>query len=241
MAGDFNGDGRLDLAVVDDGDEPWGGTNPPTVSVLLGNGDGTFQPMERFAAGGTLGIGLLAGDFNGDGKLDLATSNSVFLGNGDGTFQAAETFAAGSVSLPVVAGDFNADGKLDLAVANNYSNDVSVFLGNGDGTFQAATEYATGNNPFAALVAGDFNGDGHLDLVVLDGGDGTDDGIDASMLLANGDGTFQSAKKIAVGISPDCLVTADFNGDGRLDLAVANFSESPTTSPCCWAPATALS
>src|SRR5207237_5072267 len=141
--GDFNGDGHLDLAVAN------GGSND--VSVLLGNGDGTFRAARNFDAG--LGGGPLwvaVGDFNRDGKLDLVVANSssdsvgVLLGNGDGTFGPALTFpAGGSQPQSVAVGDFNGDGKPDLAVASYYSNNVTVLLGKGDGTFGPATVVQT--------------------------------------------------------------------------------------------------
>jgi hypothetical protein len=208
VTGDFNGDGKLDLAV-----ESSGGS---LIAVLLGNGDGSFQTLKFYAVGTSSGYGaesnLVAGDFNGDGHLDLAVANSgsndvsILLGNGDGTFQPAVEYAVGQQPMSIVAGDFNGDGRLDLATANASSNDISVLLGNGDGTFQPAKEYAAGNRPFA-LVAGDFNGDGKLDLAVT--------GSSLSVLLGNGDGTFQAPKTFAGG----ALVAGDFNGDGRIDLA----------------------
>ncbi len=220
MAGDFNGDGHLDLAVADTGSE--------TVSVLLGNGDGTFQPPAYYAVG-TDPDAIVAGDFNGDGRLDLAVENSgsninffpgtvsVLLGNGDGTFQSQVTDAVGSRPVSIVAGDFNGDGRLDLAVANIGSDMVSVLLGNGDGTFQPQVTYAVGSGP-DSIVAGDFNGDGRLDLAVANWNDGT-----VSVLLGNGDGTFQPQVTYAVGSGPDAIVAGDFTGDGHLDLAVANY------------------
>ena len=267
VTGDFNGDGKLDLAVEYTG----GGT----IAVLLGNGDGTFQAPKFYAVGNALAPGgrgagntLVAGDFSGDGRLDLAVDDNdgvqILLGNGDGTFQAPETFAAGTRPAALVAGDFSGDGRLDLATANDESNDVSVLMGNGDGTFQPAIEYAAGIGP-DALVAGDFNGDGRLDLAVagsgvqilLGNGDGTFQAAEAyaagatppsslvagdftgdgqldlavtgqplgniSMLLGNGDGTFQAPSTIVVGVDAYTLVAGDFNGDGRLDLAIADY------------------
>src|SRR6266436_5402770 len=158
--GDFNGDGVPDLVVAD--------RVSNNVSVLLGNGDGTFQTPVAFATG-TRPQSVAVGDFNGDGKLDLVVANegsnnvSVLLGNGDGAFQAAQNFPAGTNPQSVAVGDFNGDGKLDLAVANEGSGDVSVLLGNGDGTFQAALAFAAGDIPQSVAV-GDFNGDGKLDL-----------------------------------------------------------------------------
>ncbi len=206
--GDFNGDGKLDLAV--------GNANGGTVSVLLGNGEGTFQPAVNYAA--TSPESVAVGDFNGDGKLDLAVAGfstlSVLLGNGDGTFQPAVSYTVGSVAKSVAVGDFNGDGKLDLAVANGGSNNVGVLLGNGDGTFQAQKTYTVGAFP-ASVAVGDFDGDGNLDLAVANA-----NGTTVSVLLGNGDGTFQTQQTNAVGTGPAAVAVGDFNGDGKLDLAV---------------------
>ncbi len=217
VAGDFTGDGHLDLAVANMLDN--------TVSVLLGNGDGTFQPQVTYAVGSDPD-GIVAGDFTGNGHLDLAVANdanyggpgtvSVLLGNGDGTFQPQVTYAVGSYPDAIVAGDFGGNGHLDLAVANMGSNDVSILMGNGDGTFQPLVTYAVGSGP-DGIVSVDFNGDGRTDLAVADGGDST-----VSVLLGNGNGTFQPHVTYEVGTDPSAVVAADFNGDGRLDLAVAN-------------------
>ncbi len=238
VAGDFTGDGKLDLAVACQGDVSFfgsQGTDPGGVYVLLGNADGTFQPAVQYAAGSHPGY-LVVGDFNGDGRLDLtvtyignySTSQagvSVLLGNGDGTFQPAKTVATG-IYGPLVAGDFTGDGHLDLAFLNIFDNDVSVLLGNGDGTFQPAVQYAAGIAP-DAIVAGDFTGDGRVDLAVTNspGGSGYSPGT-VSVLLGNGDGTFQHQVTYGVGEFPSSIVAGDFTGGGRLDLAVANLGDN---------------
>jgi hypothetical protein len=218
VAGDFDGrhyaNGRpiLDLAVVTSGSND--------VSILIGNGDGTFQPEKRVAAG-TGADSLAAADLNGDGHLDLVlvdqASNqvSILLGLGDGTFQPEQRYAVGDSPGYVAVGDFNGDGHLDLAVSNFGSNDISILLGNGDGTFGPQVRVATGTNPLA-IVAGDF-GNGHLDLATANSGSN-----DVSVLLGNGDGTFQSQRRFAAGTTPSGLVAGDFAGDGHLDLAATN-------------------
>jgi len=230
VAGDFNGDGKLDLAVANNASND--------VSVLLGNGDGTFQPQVTYAVG-LYPVAITAGDFTGDGHLDLAIANSnngsgtvsVLLGNGDGTFQPQVTYVVGQNPTCIVAGDFTGDGRTDLAVANsNYvgPGTVSVLLGNGDGTFLPQVAYAVGLEPHS-IVAGDFNGDGRLDLAVADAGNELSGGPDpggVSVLLANGDGTFQAAVQYAAGSNPDAISTGDFTGNGHLDLAVANLNSN---------------
>jgi hypothetical protein len=233
--GDFNGDGKLDLAVAGFGyayTYPYGWT--PTVGdvrVLLGNGDGTFQPAQSLPAG-INPASVAVGDFNGDGKPDLAVANigysfqgsvSLLLGKGDGTFQAALTFPAGSEPVSVAVGDFNGDGIPDLAVANQgdfpsyYVNDgsVSLLLGKGDGTFQTAVNYPAGRRPWFVAV-GDFNGDGVPDLAVVSP-------ETVRVLLGKGNGTFQTTNvSYVAGSEPVSVAVGDFNGDGFPDLAVAN-------------------
>jgi len=217
VAADFNRDGKLDLAFVHGGGS--------TLSVVLGNGDGTFQAPVSYATGND-STHLATGDFNGDGKLDLVTTDgadntvSVLLGNGDGTFQARSARSTGTFPIAVVTGDFNGDGKLDLAVTDASANTVSILLGNGDGTFQAPLDYATGRDPQAVFVA-DFNGDGKLDLAV---GNLTDNSV--SILLGNGNGTFQAHVDYLVASSAQWVAAADLNGDGKLDLVVASFNAS---------------
>ncbi len=217
VAADFNGDGKLDLAFVHGGGS--------TLSVVLGNGDGTFQAPVSYATGND-STHLATGDFNGDGKLDLVTTDgadntvSVLLGNGDGTFQARSAHSTGTFPIAVATGDFNGDGKLDLAVTDASANTVSILLGNGDGTFQAHVDYTTGRDPQAVFVA-DFNADGKLDLAV---GNLEDNSV--SILLGNGNGTFQAHVDYPVSSFAQWVTAADLNGDGKLDLAVASFNAS---------------
>ena len=221
MAGDFSGDGRLDLAVVDSGLF----SSVLGVSVLLGNGDGTFQAQVFYPVVGRFPNSIVAGDFTGDGRLDLAITErfpgyqiAVLLGNGDGTFHAGRTIVAGVEAYTLVAGDFTGDGRLDLATADYLSNAIAVLLSKGDGTFAVRQQNVVGIEPFA-IAAGDFNADGRLDLAAADHQSG-----DVSILLGNGDGTFQPAVEYAVAPGPFDIVAGDFNGDGRLDLAVSYYA-----------------
>jgi hypothetical protein len=213
--GDFNGDGKLDLAVAD--------YVTGTVSVLLGNGNGTFQTHVDYVTGG-LPESVAVGDFNHDGKLDLVVSNngsntvSILLGNGDGTFKPQVEYATGNFPVGVAVADFNGDGELDLAVANN--DNIDIFMGNGDGTFEPAVNYPAGTSPGSPAV-GDFNRDGKLDLVVANNGS-----FEINVLLGNGDGTFQPAVSYSTGSAPSSVAVADFNADGKLDLVVANNGSS---------------
>jgi hypothetical protein len=220
--GDFNGDGKLDLVVTNYSDN--------TVSVLLGKGDGTFQAQKTYATGTGPSV-VAVGDFNGDGKQDLVVANyndnsiSVLLGKGDGTFQTPVAFASGGYPSFVAVGDFNGDGRLDVVVSDANDNTVSVLLGNGDGTFQTRQTFAVGSVPYSVAVA-DLNDDGKLDLVVADSGynpNFTDNFPKyVSVLLGNGDGTFQKQQSYQVGNEPFSVAVSDINGDGKLDLAVAN-------------------
>jgi hypothetical protein len=214
--GDFNGDGKLDLAV------PSIASN--NVTVLLGDGSGGFSAAagSPFATGNAP-VSVAVGDFNGDGKQDLATANesvntlSVLLGNGSGGFSAKTDYATGAYPRSVVVADLNGDGKQDLAVANHDASTVSILLGNGSGGFSAtATSPATGSHPYS-LTTADFNGDGWPDLATANF-----DADTVSLLLGDGTGGFTAAASPATGTGPFSITTGDFNGDGWPDLTTVN-------------------
>ena len=212
-AGDFNRDGKPDLAVANSGSN--------NVTIVLGDGDGTFG-VARFYGVGDGPVSVTIGDFNGDRKLDLAVANSgshnvsILLGNGLGTFRPAMNFDVGISPRAVAVMDFNRDGRLDLAVTNSDSLDISILLGIGNGTFAPATNFAVGVDP-ASVAVGDFDEDGIPDLAVANSRSN-----DVSILLGIGDGTFGPATNFAAGFSPVSVVVGQFNGGGKLDLAVAN-------------------
>jgi Bacterial Ig-like domain (group 3)/FG-GAP-like repeat len=243
LADDVNGDGKLDMLVGNicgDNVCSTGG-----VSVLLGNGDGTFQVARTYLSGGFGSYSIGVADVNKDGEPDLVVANycvndgnfcgqtessvGVLLGNGDGTFQAAQTYPSGGIgAVSISAADVNRDGKSDLLVANrnaaSASGVVSVLLGNGDGTFQTAKTYPSGGYDAFSVVVADLNGDMNLDLLV------TNRCVVAKpctigsvgVLLGNGDGTFQAAQAYSSGGHSNSITAADVNGDGRPDLLVTN-------------------
>jgi hypothetical protein len=217
VAGDFDGDGRTDLAVTSEAPALEG------IVVLPGRGDGSFGPARLTPENGNV-LELAAGDFDGDGRTDLAAgaftpSVGIYLGRGDGTFHGPDTGAMPAAAA-FVAGDFDGDGRPDLIARSGLSGGLFLFPGHGDGTFEAVVPIpsAAAAN---AVVARDFNGDGRLDLVV-----GTDTGVD--ILLGLGDGTFRAPALVASGLDVTSLLVGDFDGDGRTDLVV---SASGTATP----------
>jgi hypothetical protein len=222
--GDLNGDGNPDVVV---GNEDFLTTNPQSVSVFLGQGDGTLGARVDYSSPYVPSAVALA-DLNGDGKLDLAYSTYSnghvygFLGNGDGTLGQRFNYPVGAaLSRSLATGDLNGDGKLDLVtLGHNASGFVicSVLLGNGDGTFSTSTDINTGLSTSAswALAMADLNSDGRLDLVICT--------TEVYILLGNGDGTFQAPQD--AGVAGRGAAIGDLNGDGIPDLAVATWSDS---------------
>lgn len=228
IAADFNRDGKLDFAIL----STFQLNDPTTLSVFLGNGDGTFQqPVGKESQGAFQGFNI--GDFNGDGILDLPgtpcpvdtqsyyCSLIVLLGNGDGTFtQSAYSYVFTVFGLPpLVTGDFNGDGKLDVAIA--YDGGIYVFLGNGGGTFQNPVISNVGIVDLEGGV-GDFNGDGKLDLIGIEG-------TQLAWFQGNGDGTFQTPSTYTpIGPDTSTIIAADLNRDGKLDLITVQFTPTNT-------------
>jgi len=237
---DFNGDGIPDLAVIWSNNQ-YGG--PFSVTILFGKGDGTFTTGPTVQpAGVQLYPKMIGGDFNGDGRADLAVLSyngnstsyiTVLPGNGDGTFATSITgqvYNQGATGGDVILGtlaaaDFNGDGKLDLAVAGDYvsSGGVTILLGNGDGSFTAAGPNVDLGGDFALIATGDFNGDGIPDFVTPNY---FEDGGSPTILLGKGDGTFTFSKVTSFTLDyfPTSVLVADFNGDGVLDLAFSDLN-----------------
>lgn len=225
LAGDLNRDGSLDLVVANEAAN--------TVSVILGNGDGSFQAASNVALGLPGGDarspeGMALADFNRDDSLDIATANllgdtvSILLGRGDGTFQPPSLLRVTGGPIDVVAAELTGDGILDLAVALNDDDSVVVLRGDGAGFFQALQKRSSVGVSPSALIAADFDRDSRLDIAVASQNDDV-----VSVLLGRGDGTFDAARNFNVGSSPESLAVGNVNGDSFLDLVSAdNFGSS---------------
>ena len=218
-SGDFNHDGKPDIAVVCF-ESLCGG-----VRTALGNGNGTFGPTTLYQVGDETSW-IASGDLDGDGNTDLVTANtlssdlSILFGNGDGTFQAAASVPTPVGPNVVEVGDFNGDGIPDLVIEDDCSGAcISVLLGNGDGTFQAPVN-TTLQDDLRGMVVGDFNGDGLSDVAWVSG---TASGV--NVFLSMGDGTFQELTSSLPGGGIG-ITAGDFNRDGNLDVAVSTGSSA---------------
>jgi len=215
---DFNGDGHLDLASAN--------TDANNISVLLGRGDGTFEPPNSFPLDGLAPAALVNADLDGDDHWDLVVANSqseninVLLGRGDGTFGEAVAYAAGSEPARVIAAHLDGDDALDVVCTNFTSADLSVFFGNGDGTLREAVSIPMNNAP-EGIAAADLDFDGDQDLVVASPYENT-----VVVLPGQGDGVFLDPASYPVGsesvMAPIRVDIADLNGDGRPDLVSSN-------------------
>jgi hypothetical protein len=228
---DFNGDGLLDVIVADD---------YYSLAYLQGYGDGSFRSapvydLPNMFDQDTYTYSVASADFNGDGIPDVvvgqdrnfgATGVVVYLGKGDGTFYPGVSYGPSPTLEYVAVADFNGDGIPDIAATDSQNGIVQIFLGNGDGTFSIGLVYPsdTNDSPYPEnVVTGDFNHDGNVDLAIANPGSGT-----LSVLLGNGDGTFQMPASYAVpGWAPYFIATADVNGDGYLDLEACAETDDP--------------
>jgi len=223
---DFNGDGKTDLATSN--------YSTNNISVLLGTGTGSFGSATNFIAG-TGPYSVTSADFNGDAKADLAVANrvdssiSVLLGTGTGSFGAATSYTLNYFSMPssIISADFNGDGKADLVTANVGTHDISVLLGTGTGSFGTAANYSVCANP-TSVNSADFNGDGKADLAVTNSSTGSGSAGGVLILLGTGTGNFSAPTVFTLGLGASSVISADFNRDAKVDLAVVDANGSDT-------------
>jgi VCBS repeat protein/IPT/TIG domain-containing protein/FG-GAP repeat protein len=224
VAGEFNGDGKLDLALVNDLQDD--------VAILLGAGDGNFThatPFEYVSGAGLKPTAVAAADVNRDGKIDLVVANSltgndagsvvsIFSGNGNGTFASPVHYALGGAPASVGIADFNGDGISDLAVSKPTSYQIAILIGRGDGTFNPEMDYpgATWSTSPSAIAIADVNGDGTADVI-----------SETAIVPGNGNGTFASPVPLQGGTSPNSVVVSDLDRDGRIDVVRANTGSYP--------------
>ena len=225
---DFNADGKDDLLVTNG--------SLSNVALLFGDGTGNFGAATSVPSGRTA-TALATGDFNHDGKTDYITANfdsntvSVVLGRRNGKFVDIGAGLPIATDFPnqIISADFNGDGLPDLALVdtgvNRIGQAVEILLGTNNGGFGPAKAFPTGTQP-EGLTATDFNHDGHLDLVVTNFGTFPTDRGGVSLLLGNGDGSFQAPANFAAGDFPVGIASGDFNGDGNPDVVVADFGTS---------------
>jgi hypothetical protein len=215
-AADFDGDGKLDLAVANNDDD--------TVSILLGNGDGTFKTQTTFATV-TSPYGIATGDLNGDGHADLVVGSTgglgltIALGDGTGAFTVTTLSASGCLAYPVLA-DVNGDGNLDIVVGNECGNGIEIFLGDGTGNFAPPTGLSgTGVSGVYQVVVADFNADGILDIAAA-----ASTGSNVYMYLGDGTGGFSGPTAFPAVSGAWAIAAGDFDGDHSLDLVVTSNS-----------------
>jgi hypothetical protein len=231
---DVNGDGKPDIVVANSCAST--SCSKGSVGVLLGNGDGTFKPAVNYDSGGEIAWSVAVADVNGDGKPDVIVANSnnntvgILLGNGDGSFKLPYSYPSGSNSFTgsLAVADLNGDGKPDLAMAdwcltypNCTSGTVGVLLGYGNGSFHFPVTYSSAGEYAQTLAVGDVNEDGKPDLLIGNNCFSCGYYGEVSVLLGNGDGTFQTAMTNVLTQTVGSIAVKDVNGDGKLDLLVA--------------------